>query len=151
MRNTIAGSAVLLAIVFIAVLLHNLPYKTGTCKLGSGIGSSVSRLDPRADLLAEHRFLVGGPIDINTATEDDLVAIPRVGPALAARLIKFRDENGFINNIDILLEVKGVGPRLLETIRAYIKLSDAGSPPISVGHLNGGDATSGDARTDKGQ
>jgi comEA protein len=60
------------------------------------------------------------PIPINTATLEQLDSLPGIGPALAARIIQFREENGPFKSIDDLLNVRGIGPALLAKIRDHI-------------------------------
>lgn len=59
-------------------------------------------------------------ININTATEDDLCALPGIGPSKAAQIVAYRTEHGtFDTTADILL-VSGIGPSLYEQIQPYI-------------------------------
>lgn len=59
-------------------------------------------------------------ININTATAQELEALPGIGPTLAQRIVAYREANGPFTSIEQLLEVKGIGPVLLEKIRPYI-------------------------------
>jgi competence protein ComEA len=58
------------------------------------------------------------PIDINTASADQLQRISGVGPAIAARLLARRDSLGRFRSYDDIDSVRGVGPALLARIRA---------------------------------
>lgn len=58
-----------------------------------------------------------GLIDLNTADQAALETLPRIGPALAERIIAWREENGRFQSIDDLLAVPGIGEKLLEAIR----------------------------------
>jgi competence protein ComEA len=78
---------------------------------------SLSRMSGR-DLLT-----LGLAIDPNLATAEDLEAIPGFGPVLAKRIIEFREEHGPFQNIENLLDVKGMGPGKLATIRLYLEIS----------------------------
>ena len=60
-------------------------------------------------------------IDINTATEAELDALPRVGPAIAARIVAWRTENGRFSSADDLLLVAGIGEKMLEEIRPLVR------------------------------
>lgn len=55
-----------------------------------------------------------GVVNINTADAAALETLPGVGPALAARIIAWRDENGPFRSVDELLAVSGIGERTLE-------------------------------------
>ena len=62
------------------------------------------------------------PVNINTATEEELIAVEGIGPALARRIIAYREENGPFQTIDELDNVKGIGPSLIENIRYLVFL-----------------------------
>lgn len=51
----------------------------------------------------------GGLVHLNTATLADLDTLPRIGPALAQRIIDWRDANGPFTSVDQLREVAGIG------------------------------------------
>lgn len=53
-------------------------------------------------------------ININTATVDELARLQRVGPAYAARIVEYREQNGPFEKIEDLLKVRGIGPKTWE-------------------------------------
>lgn len=59
-----------------------------------------------------------GPVivNINTATADELDALPGIGPVLAGRIISYREENGGFRSPEELTRVKGIGQATLEEI-----------------------------------
>ena len=61
-----------------------------------------------------------GVVNVNTATAAQLQLLPRIGPAMAERIIEFRETNGPFNTADELLAVRGIGSRSLELMRPYI-------------------------------
>ncbi|WP_291049260.1 ComEA family DNA-binding protein [Herbiconiux sp.] len=63
---------------------------------------------------------VTAPIDLNAATELDLDALPRIGPAMAARIVGWRTENGRFASVDDLLQVTGIGEKTLEGLRDLV-------------------------------
>lgn len=60
------------------------------------------------------------PINPNTATLEELVSLPGIGPSLAKRIIDHRERNGPISSVDELDRIKGIGPKLLERIRPFL-------------------------------
>lgn len=60
------------------------------------------------------------PINLNTATAAQLEALPGIGPALAQRIVEYRQMHGRFQSVDELLEVRGIGPKRLENIRPYV-------------------------------
>ena len=59
-----------------------------------------------------------GPININTASASELEALPGIGPALAARIVEYRDGHGPFASVDDLTDVPGIGPAKLEALRS---------------------------------
>ena len=60
-------------------------------------------------------------ININKATEQEFKPLPRVGPAIAKRIIIFREMNGLFKSNDDLKKVKGIGPKTFEKIKPYLQ------------------------------
>jgi competence protein ComEA len=63
-----------------------------------------------------------GPVSLNSATIDQLDALPGIGPALAQRIISFRGTHGPFTSIDQLGDVSGIGPAKLEQLRPLVTL-----------------------------
>ncbi|MBO2989844.1 ComEA family DNA-binding protein [Leucobacter tardus] len=59
----------------------------------------------------------GALVNLNTADAAALETLPRVGPALAQRIIDWRAANGAFTSVDQLLEVSGIGEKTLEGFR----------------------------------
>ncbi len=60
------------------------------------------------------------PININSATAERLVDLPGVGPATAAAIIAYRDQQGPFASVDQLADVRGIGPAKLDAIRGLV-------------------------------
>jgi competence protein ComEA len=61
-----------------------------------------------------------GPLDLNTATLEQLDALPGVGPATAQAILDQRDKVGRFASVDDLLDVRGIGPAKLDAIRDLV-------------------------------
>lgn len=62
------------------------------------------------------------PVNINTATTAELETLPRIGPAMARRIVDWRTANGRFTSIDDLLSVTGIGPKTLDGFRSLVTL-----------------------------
>ncbi|MDQ1177993.1 helix-hairpin-helix domain-containing protein [Microbacterium sp. SORGH_AS_0421] len=63
-----------------------------------------------------------GPLDLNTATRDQLDELPRVGPAMADRILAWREANGRFTSVDDLLSVPGIGEKMLAGLRDLVRV-----------------------------
>jgi len=59
-------------------------------------------------------------VDINSATVEELVQLPQVGPVIANRIVEYRNANGEFKNIEDLIKVRGIGKKKLNSITPYI-------------------------------
>ena len=68
----------------------------------------------------------GEKININTAGPEQLTQLKGVGPAIAERIVDYREKNGSFTSAEQLLEVRGIGPKTLETIADQVIVSSSG-------------------------
>jgi competence protein ComEA len=61
-------------------------------------------------------------VDINTASQAELEALPDVGPVTAQAILTYRSENGAFRSVDELLEVSGIGDATLAKIAPFVTL-----------------------------
>ena len=61
-----------------------------------------------------------GPVHLNTATPEQLDALPGIGPATAQKILDFRDEHGAFTSVEELDAVPGIGPARLEQLREVV-------------------------------
>jgi competence protein ComEA len=84
---------------------------------------------PRPDALREaarraaqlsRPLLPGERIDLDNADVSEITRLPRVGPALAQRIVAWRTEHGPFGSLARLDSVPGVGAKLLDAIRPFV-------------------------------
>jgi competence protein ComEA len=61
-----------------------------------------------------------GPVHLNTATLEQLDALPGVGPVTAQKILDYRQENGGFASVDELDAVSGIGPARMEQLREAV-------------------------------
>jgi competence protein ComEA len=61
-----------------------------------------------------------GKVNINTADEPTLETLPRVGPAMAARILAWRVANGRFTAIEDLMSVSGIGEKTFEGLKDLV-------------------------------
>jgi competence protein ComEA len=67
-----------------------------------------------------------GSINVNSASLEQLQSLPGIGPAIAGRIVAYREAHGPFKAVDGVAEVKGIGPRTLERIRPFISVRPHG-------------------------
>ncbi|NOY88514.1 MAG: helix-hairpin-helix domain-containing protein [FCB group bacterium] len=69
----------------------------------------------------EQKFTGIFVVDPNTSPADSLELLPGIGKVLADRIIEYRQRHHFVKEVDIT-EVRGIGPKLYERIKPYLKI-----------------------------
>jgi competence ComEA-like helix-hairpin-helix protein len=73
-------------------------------------------------------LVIGLPIDLNQATAADLEAVPGLGPALAQRIVDYRNAHGPFKKLeDLEQKVLGIGPKKLADIKPYLSIGEPAS------------------------
>ncbi|MCF6390113.1 ComEA family DNA-binding protein [Mycobacterium sp. MBM] len=89
----------------------------------SPMGSSVSSATPPeqpSPAAPNATAAPGAPVNLNTATAEQLDALPGIGPVTAAAIIAWRTANGQFTSVDQLSEVDGIGPARLDKLRDLV-------------------------------
>ena len=63
-------------------------------------------------------------VNLNTASAEELTSLPGIGEVLAARIVAYREEHGPFQTLDDLMQVSGIGSKVVEEIRDRATLSD---------------------------
>ena len=62
------------------------------------------------------------PLDLNTATVDQLDTLPGIGPATARAIVEYREQHGPFRSIDDLRHVRGMWVSKLDAIRPLVRI-----------------------------
>jgi competence protein ComEA len=90
-------------------------------RLGDGDQVNIPTLQPTsASGSPEAVSDSDGLVNINTATVDQLVQLPGIGPVIAQRIIDFREFYGPFTSIDQLDEVSGISPDMVDDLRPLV-------------------------------
>lgn len=99
----------------------------GTANAGQGNAANgaaqnnAAQPQPARTLTASGSAQKGStPVNINTATAEELQSLPRIGPAMAQRIIAWREAHGGFRSVDELDAVPGIGPSMLENLRPLV-------------------------------
>ena len=65
------------------------------------------------------------PLDLNTATAEELAALPGIGPELAGRIVAYREEHGGFGSTREIMEVSGIGEGKFAALEGRITVEDA--------------------------
>jgi competence protein ComEA len=83
--------------------------------LGAGLHETARRAAQLSRPLAP-----GERIDLDHADVTEITRLPRVGPALAQRIVAWRTQHGAFGSLERLDSVPGIGPKLLDAIRPFV-------------------------------
>ena len=101
----------------------------GELEAGDHIRLRASQCDVVAGgMESSFRLASNLPVDLNRASLDDLQFLEGVGPVLARAVLRYREVNGPFQNLDALLNVRGIGPKTLERLRSRLTVSNRALP-----------------------
>ncbi|AHD04867.1 ComEA family DNA-binding protein [Paenibacillus larvae] len=85
--------------------------------------SPVSTIDP-VPAKEESNKAGKKTVNINTATEQQLIELPGIGKSKAKAILAYRQQKGTFRSIRELLEVKGIGEKMLAKLIPYMRLNN---------------------------
>lgn len=72
------------------------------------------------------------PVNLNTATAEELQQVPGIGPVTAEKILKMRKAYGPFKSVDDLRAIRGIGPKRLEKMRKYLTIGKPRIPQNST-------------------
>ena len=105
---------VVLTVVFLCALL-GLFLHDRSLSAAPGLTVETERTVPREELAPDI-----SPLDLNTATAEELAALPGIGETLAARILAYRADNGPFESVEELTEVSGIGEGKLAGLEGWV-------------------------------
>ena len=86
--------------------------------VGQAQGRGMSQQAPK-----KTQVVATTPINLNTANATELEVLPGVGPAMAARIIEYRQKNGGFKKIEDLMNVKGIGEKVFLKLKPLVAVA----------------------------
>ena len=68
------------------------------------------------------------PVNLNTATQTELETLPGVGPAVATRILEYRQKNGGFKKLEDLMNVRGIGEKTFLKLKPMLTIT----PPKAI-------------------
>lgn len=108
--------------VFVLIFLGS--YLATAQAPGIWISTEYNSVNTAADEKdVEEKTVDADLVDINTADQAELESLPGIGTAKAQAILDYRSVHGPFDSIEELLEVEGIGEKLLEKIQDYVIIS----------------------------
>jgi competence protein ComEA len=86
---------------------------------GAGVGAGAGAATGAAAAGATGAA-AGPPVNLNSATAEQLDTLDGVGPATAQKILEYRAQHGGFRSVDDLSQVSGIGPKRLEALRGRV-------------------------------
>jgi comEA protein len=74
------------------------------------------------------------PINLNTASSEELQQVPGIGPVTAEKILQMRKSYGAFKSVDDLSAIRGIGPKRLEKMRKYLTVGKASPSKTTSPH-----------------
>ncbi|HKV22971.1 MAG TPA: helix-hairpin-helix domain-containing protein [Candidatus Acidoferrum sp.] len=84
---------------------------------------SILALSLAASIAVANKKPPERPVNLNTATAEELEQVPGIGPVTAEKILKMRKAYGPFKSVDDLRAIRGIGPKRLEKMRKYLTVA----------------------------
>lgn len=98
-------------LTFLALLL------TSVCGASSACAEALTTMDSVEHVASKHTL-----VNLNAANVEQLMALPGIGKSKAQAIVAYREEQGPFSSVDDLVNVKGIGKKLLAKLAASVKV-----------------------------
>ncbi|GAB2688973.1 ComEA family DNA-binding protein [Aliiglaciecola sp. 3_MG-2023] len=89
---------------------------------GSPLTLHAKSLNQKMDTAKTQLQAQATPINLNTATANDLEALPGIGAKKAQDIVAYRKANGSFKRVEDITNVKGIGDRMLEKLKTSVSV-----------------------------
>ena len=93
--------------------------------LGRASVSRIPVVETQRPAAAQPAETAEGRLNLNTATREELLALPQVGGTLADRILEYRAQYGKFVTVEELSDVEGIGEGLMQQLRGLVYVEDA--------------------------
>ena len=115
---------VVLAIVgFAAAVIINAALSSGETEQPT-IVIKASQTEPPTEIITTESVTETPHLDLNSASQEELMLLPGIAEALAAKIVSYRERSGGFRNIEELLNVDGIGEKIFDSVREYVYVID---------------------------
>ena len=90
-------------------------------------GLTASPVETARDVPQEAFMPEPAPLDLNTASAEELAELPGIGRELARRIVAYRAEHGPFETVEELMEVSGIGQGKLDGLEGRVTVENEGT------------------------